>query len=56
MNKTVNVYRKDFRIFGIKFAEIDEKYEQVYLEDVEPISSLIVTEYEIEKMNNLGNE
>lgn len=55
MNKTITRYKKTFKIFGIKFGETDEKYETVFMENVEPIDSLIVTEYEIENINNNNN-
>ena len=52
MNKTISRYQKTYTLFGIKIGESNEKYEQIFMENVEPISSLIVTEYEMENIEN----
>ena len=52
MNKTVTRYRKTFKIFGVKIGETNEQWETVNLENVEPITPFIVTEYEEEQFRN----
>ena len=56
MNKTITRFKKITKIFGIKIAETNEQYESVNLENVDPLSSLIVTEYEIEELNHKEKE
>lgn len=53
MNKNLYRLKKSFKIFGIKVGECDEQYESVYMENAEPITPFIVTEFE---MNNLHHK
>ena len=56
MNKTITRFKKVTKIFGIKVAETNEQYESVNLENVDPLSSLIVSEYEIEELKQKKSE
>ena len=56
MNKTITRFKKVTKIFGIKIAETNEQYESVNLENVDPLSSLIVSEYEIEELKQKKSE
>ena len=56
MNKTITRFKKVTKIFGIKVCESNEQYESVNLENVDPLSSLIVTEYEIEELKQKEKE
>ncbi len=52
MNKTVTRYRKTFKVLGLKIGESNEQWETVSLENVDPITPFIVTEYEAEQFKN----
>ncbi|MBQ7450091.1 hypothetical protein IJS77_01640 [bacterium] len=56
MNKTVSRVKKTIRILGLKICETDEQYENVNLEDVEPINPFIITEYEMENIERKKEE
>ena len=51
MNKTITRYRKTFKFLGVKFGESNEQWETVTMENVEPITPFIITEYEMEQFN-----
>lgn len=51
MDKTIYHKKRDFKLFGKIIFQIEDRHEEVFLEDVEPINPIVMLNLELNDRN-----